>query len=106
MFAVAATGCGSDDKSSSSGGSSSQSGGSDATPSNVDEAVAQCLKKAGAIKDADSRRTATEACKAAKTGDASKVKDAARAQCLDLAKRIPVSSQRDKAEEACKRGTK
>jgi hypothetical protein len=94
VFAIAASGCGSGDK------------GSGDSPSNVNDAVDLCVKKAKAIDDADARTTATEACKAAKSGNTSKVKDAARAECLDLTKRIPAGAQRDQAQKACKTGTK
>ena len=51
----------------------------------------------------DARKTAEEACKAAKSGDTGKVKDAAKQQCLDAVEQIPDSakSQKDEAMKRC-----
>jgi hypothetical protein len=109
-FAIAATGCGSDDKSSGSGSadksSSSDKKAVDDTPDNVNEAVDKCLKEVDKLPDADSKKTAKAACEAAKSGDPSKVKDAAREQCLKLTDQIPAGTQRDQAKETCKTSTK
>ena len=48
---------------------------------------------------------AKKLCKAAKSGDADKIKESAKQACLDLTKQIPAGEQRTKAEEACKQGT-
>jgi hypothetical protein len=102
VFAVAATGCGGDDKDSSGGGdSSSQKDSVDNTPDNVDEAVDKCLQEADKL-NGDAKKTATAACKAAKTGDTSDVQKAAVKQCLNLAEQIPVESEKEKAKRDCR----
>jgi hypothetical protein len=75
--------------------------GGSASPA-VNNAVDKCVEQAKSIKDADSRRTATEACKAAKTGDTGKVKDAARQQCLDQAKQLSDAQAKKTLQERCK----
>lgn len=85
MAALVAAGCGD------SGGI----GGSNNSPA-VNDAVGQCLQQAKQVKPADARKTAEEACKAAKTGDAQKVKNAARKQCLNAVKQIPSSAKQQK----------
>ena len=97
--AAIAAGCGSsDDKSDTSGGG----GGGGGTPSTLGGAVDQCVKQAKSVDDKDARKTAIEACKAAKSGDADKVKDAVRKQCLKAVEQIPESAG-DQKEEAKKR---
>jgi hypothetical protein len=101
LLAVAAlaAGCGGDDnKSDTSGGG----GGGGNTPASVDEAVKQCLDQAKTVQDKDARKTAEEACKAAKSGDTSKVKDAAKQECLKAVEQIP-DSAKDQKEQAKKR---
>jgi hypothetical protein len=107
LLAVAAlaAGCGSSDNKSdtSGGGGGGASGGGGNTPTSVDEAVKQCLKQAKSVKDKDAAKTALEACKAAKSGDTSKVKDAAKQECLKVVEQIPDSakSQKDEAKKRC-----
>ena len=96
LLAVAAiaAGCGSDDnKSDTSGG-----GGGGGTPTTLKGAVDQCLEQAKSIEDKDARKTATEACKAAKSGDASKVKDAVKQECLKAVEQLPDSAAAQKKE--------
>ena len=92
--ALVAAGCGSD-----SGGGSNNP----VVNEKVNKAVDQCLSQAKSIKDKDARKTATEACKAAKSGDTGKVKSAAKQQCLDAVKQIPDSAmaQKDAAKKRC-----
>jgi hypothetical protein len=94
LLAVAAlaAGCG--------GGSD---GGNPVVSPKVNEAVDQCLKQAKTITDKDARRTATEACKAARSGDTSKVKSAAKQECLNAVKQIPASAPKDQKDAARKR---
>ena len=61
----------------------------------------QCLDQAKQLPDEQSRKTAEEACKAAKSGDTSKVKQAAKKQCLDALKQVPDGPQKDQAKERC-----
>src|SRR3954466_7452738 len=68
----------------------------------VSNAVDQCLKQARSISDKDARKTATEACKAAKSGDVGGVKSAAKKQCLNAVEQIP-DSAKDQKEAAKKR---
>jgi hypothetical protein len=67
----------------------------------VNKAVDQCLEQAKSISDKDARKTAEEACKAAKSGDTSKVKSAARQECLNAVKAMPEGAQRDQAKQRC-----
>jgi hypothetical protein len=101
LLAVVAlgAGCGSNNKSDTSGGGGS--GGS--APASVSGAVDQCLKQAKSVKDKDARKTATEACKAAKSGDTGKVKQAAKQECLKVVAQIPDSAkaQKDQAKKRC-----
>jgi hypothetical protein len=104
LFAVAAlaAGCGGDDnKSDTSGGGGGGGGGN--TPTSVNEAVKQCLEQAKTVGDKEARKTAEEACKAAKSGDTSKVKEAAKHECLKAVEQIPDSakSQKDEAMKRC-----
>lgn len=71
------------------------------TNDQVDKAVDQCLQQARSINDKDARKTAEEACKAAKSRDTSKVRSAAKKQCLDAVKAMPESPQRDQAMKRC-----
>jgi hypothetical protein len=100
LFAVAAlaAGCGG----SSNGGGGGGGGNPAATPS-VNEAVDRCLNQAKQVEQADARKTAEEACKAAKSGDVGKVKSAAKEQCLNAVKQIPDSQkeQRQAAQARC-----
>jgi hypothetical protein len=97
LLAVAAlgAGCGSDD--------SSGPTNNPAVNEKVSNAVDQCLKQAKSISDKDARKTATEACKAAKSGDAGGVKSAAKKQCLNAVEQIPDSAmdQKDAAKKRC-----
>ncbi len=114
VFAFTAAGCGGDDNKS-SGDNSSKSGGSgsndsgskdsgstDGTATNLEEAVARCLKETDSIPDGDARDAAKKLCNAAKSNDPEKIKKSAREACLELAKQIPAGDQRDQAEKACK----
>jgi hypothetical protein len=102
LLAVAAmaAGCG--------GSSSNDNGGGGgnvnpaATPS-VNKAVDQCLEQAKQVQQADARKTAEEACKAAKSGDTGKVKSAAKEQCLNAVNQIPDSQKEQKkaAQQRC-----
>ena len=101
--ALLLAGCGSDNKS--SGGGGGGGGGTDnpvVTPK-VDEAVKQCLDQAKQVKQADARKTAEEACKAAKSGNTEKVKSAAKQECLNAVNQIPDSAaeQKKAAKERC-----
>lgn len=96
----AAAGCGSDDKKSSSGGSAPVG-----APATKDEAIQRCLDEAKKLPDADSRKTAEAACKAASSGNTNAVKEAARKQCLDAAKGIPDATARKTAEDQCRAST-
>jgi hypothetical protein len=102
--ALLLAGCGSDNKSSGGGGGGG-GGGTDnpvVTPK-VDEAVKQCLDQAKQVQQADARKTAEEACKAAKSGNTEKVKSAAKQECLNAVKQIPDSAkeQKDAAIKRC-----
>jgi hypothetical protein len=103
LLAVAAlaAGCGSDDNSSSD--TSGGGGGGGSTPTSVNEAVKQCLDQAKSVDDKDAQKTAVEACKAAKSGDTGKVKDAAKTECLKVVEQIPDSaaSQKEQAKKRC-----
>jgi hypothetical protein len=96
LLAVAAlgAGCGSDD--------SSGPTNNPAVNEKVSNAVDQCLKQAKSISDKDARKTATEACKAAKSGDTGGVKSAAKKECLNAVEQIP-DSAKDQKEAAKKR---
>ena len=96
--AVLAAGCGSSSNDNGGGG-----GGSPAATPSVNSAVDQCLKDAKKVQQADARKTAEEACNAAKTGDTSKVKNAAKEQCLNAVKQIPDSAKEQKtaAQQRC-----
>ncbi|MEA2351108.1 MAG: hypothetical protein QOG86_2049 [Thermoleophilaceae bacterium] len=83
------------------GGSDNESNGSRSTPKNLDEAISQCLDQAKQLPDAQSRNTAEEACKAAKSGNTTKVKEAAKKQCLDALKQVPDGPQKDQAKKRC-----
>ena len=97
LLAVAAlgAGCGDDDG---GGGSNNPVVGP-----KVDQAVDQCLDQAKSIQDKDAKKTAEEACKAAKSGDVDKVKSAAKQECLNAIKQIPDSAPKDQKEAAKKR---
>lgn len=92
--AALGAGCGSDDNGSSN---------NPLVSPKVEKAVDQCLKQAKSITDKDARKTAVEACKAAKSGDTSKVKSAAKQECLNAVKQIPASAkdQKDAAMKRC-----
>jgi hypothetical protein len=94
LLAVAAlaAGCGSDNGS-----------GNPIVSPKVNDAVDQCLKQAKSIGDEKARKTATEACKAAKSGDTSKVKSAVKQECLAAVKQIPASAPKGQKEAAMKR---
>jgi hypothetical protein len=95
-----AAGCGSsDDKSDTSGGG----GGGGGTPTTLKGAVDKCIEQAKSVKDKDARKTATEACKAAKSGNTSKVKDAVRKECLKAVEQLPDSAgaQKEEAKKRC-----
>jgi hypothetical protein len=100
-----AAGCGSDNKSDTGGGGGGGGGGDVNVPNTpqVNDAVKQCLDQAKQVEQADARKTAEEACKAAKSGDTEKVKSAAKEQCLNAVKQIPDSAkeQRDAAKARC-----
>jgi hypothetical protein len=104
LLAVAAlaAGCGSSSNDGGGGGGGGGGGNPAAAPS-VDKAVDQCLDQAKQVQEADARKTAEEACKAAKSGDAEKVKSAAKEQCLNAVKQIPDSQkeQRQAAQARC-----
>ena len=99
--ALIAAGCGSSKSSDTNGG-----GGGAANPAvtpKVNEAVKQCLDQAKQVKQADARKTAEEACKAAKSGNTEKVKSAAKQECLNAVNQIPDSAaeQKKAAKERC-----
>jgi hypothetical protein len=87
------------------GGSDNGGGGSNnpVVAPKVNQAVDQCLEQAKSVKEKDARRTAEEACKAAKSGNAEKVRSAAKQECLNAVKQIPESAkdQRDAAKKRC-----
>ena len=71
------------------------------TNDQLNKAVDQCLQQAKSINDKDARKTAVEACKAAKSRDTSKVRSAAKKQCLDAVEAMPESAQKDRAMKRC-----
>jgi hypothetical protein len=73
----------------------------DDTNSKVDKAVDQCLEQAKSINDKDARKTAEDACKAAKSRDTGKVRSDAKKQCLDAVKSLPEGSAKDQAKQRC-----
>jgi hypothetical protein len=102
--ALIAAGCGSSKSSDTSGGGGG--GGGNANPAvtpKVNQAVNQCLDQAKQVKQADARKTAEEACKAAKSGNTEKVKSAAKQECLNAVNQIPDSAAEQKkiAKERC-----
>jgi hypothetical protein len=103
--ALLAAGCGSSDNKSDTGGGGGGGGGDVSVPNTpqVNDAVKQCLDQAKQVQQADARKTAEEACKAAKSGNTEKVKSAAKEQCLNAVKQIPDSEkeQRDAAKKRC-----
>ena len=102
--ALLAAGCGSSNKSDTSGGGGGGGGGGNpAVTPQVNDAVKQCLDQAKQVKQADARKTAEEACKAAKSGNTEKVKSAAKQECLNAVNQIPDSAaeQKKAAKERC-----
>jgi hypothetical protein len=97
--AAIAAGCGGSDNSADTSGG----GGGGGTPTTLKGAVDKCLEKAKSVKDKDARKTATEACKAAKSGDTSKVKNAVKQECLKAVEQLPDSAmqQKDEAKKRC-----
>ena len=95
--AALAAGCGGSSNNDKGGGGGG--GGNPAATPSVNKAVDQCLDQAKQVQEADARKTAEEACKAAKSGDAEKVKSAAKEQCLNAVKQIP-DSQKDARQAA------
>ena len=104
--ALLAAGCGGSDNKSDTGGGGGGGGGGDVSVPNtpqVNDAVKQCLDQAKQVEQADARKTAEEACKAAKSGNTEKVKSAAKEQCLNAVNQIPDSAkeQREAAKKRC-----
>jgi hypothetical protein len=100
--AVLGAGCGSSNDNGGGGGG----GGVNVNPAkapSVNKAVDQCLDQAKQVKQADARKTAEEACKAAKSGNTEKVKSAAKQECLNAVNQIPDSEKEQKkaAQERC-----
>ena len=100
--AVLGAGCGSSNDNGGGGGG----GGVNVNPAkapSVNKAVDQCLDQAKQVKQADARKTAEEACKAAKSGNTEKVKSAAKQECLNAVNQIPDSAaeQKKAAKERC-----
>jgi hypothetical protein len=98
--AALAAGCGGSSDNDKGGGGG---GGNPAATPSVNKAVDQCLDRAKQVQEADARKTAEEACKAAKSGDVEKVKSAAKEQCLNAVKQIPDSEKdaRQAAQARC-----
>ncbi|HKP92128.1 MAG TPA: hypothetical protein VJT75_19315 [Thermoleophilaceae bacterium] len=101
--AALAAGCGDDNSTDTSGGGGGGGGGGGNAPASVKDAVKQCLEQAKSINDKDARKTAEEACDAAKSGQTDKVKNAVKKQCLDAVNQIPDSAkdQKEAAKSRC-----
>ena len=103
--ALLAAGCGSSKSSDTNGGGGGGGGGAanPAVTPKVNQAVKRCLDQAKQVKQADARKTAEEACKAAKSGNTEKVKSAAKQECLNAVNQIPDSAadQKKAAKERC-----
>jgi hypothetical protein len=64
------------------------------------------LAEAKKVSDASAQKTAVEACKAVKSGNAGALKAAAKKECLAVSAKVPNGPARQQAEAACNKATK